>query len=94
MVEYAIYFVTACGLLKIRWYPRSTQLDLSGVSYKTSILNPVIFCSISGFIALQSAVSHWVAALAVCFFLATGTALYKSPWWQRLVAENDADDSS
>ena len=94
MVEYAIYFGTVCGLLKIRWHPRPTQLDLGGASYQTSILNPVIFCVVSGFIAIQSAVSHWVAALAVCLFFAAGTIIYRSSWWQQIVAENGADNAS
>ena len=91
MAEYTIYFATVCGLVKIRWGSRLGQMDLGNGSYRTHILNPLIFSGASGLIVIQSVLSHWSGALFMCCFFATGTVVYKSSWWQLLDTRNLAD---
>ena len=91
MTEYTIYFATVCGLLKVRFGSRSRQLDLSDDSYRTHVLNPLAFCGLSAFITLQNAMYHWLTALVICCFLASGTAMYKSLWWQQLLMNGRAN---
>ena len=94
MAEYTVYFATVCGLLKIRWGSRVGQMDLSKVSYRTHILNPLIFSGASSLIAIQSVLSHWLGALFIFCFFATGAIVYKSSWWQRLVTKPLTDTVS
>lgn len=91
MAEYTIYLATVCGLLKIRWGSRFSQMDPGKVSYRTHILNPLIFSGASSLITLQSVLSHWLGALFICCLFASGTIVYKSSWWQRLITKNLAD---
>ena len=94
MSEYMIYFATVSGLLKIRWGSQPLRRDLDVVSYRTPILNPLIFCGVSGLITIQSALSHWLSALFICCLLTSGTITFKSSWWQAIVTRNSANDIS
>lgn len=94
MTEYTVYFATVCGLLKLRFNSRPSPLDLGGASYRTPIMNPIIFCGVTLFITVQSTLSHGLVALIIFCMLASGTIVYRSLWWQQLVKCGGADDIS
>ena len=92
MTEYTFYFATVCGLLKIRSESQRGRVGTRQSSYHTHIATPLLFCGVSAFIVVRSALSHWLIALTICCFLVSGIALYKSIWWQRLVMDGSVDD--
>ena len=94
MTEYTFYFATVCGLLKIRFESQRSRVGNGQSSYRTHVATPVLFCGVSAFIVIRSALSHWLVALTICCFLISGTALYRSLWWQRLVMDGSMDDTT
>ena len=89
VTEYTLCFLTMAGLLRVRARKNPLEPEHPGPIYRVHILNPLIFCVVSGFIVVRSAYNHLIQALFIFGFYLCGIFLYKSTWWQRIVIQGD-----
>jgi hypothetical protein len=87
MAEHIICFAAVAGVLVLRARSRfgHNAIDSGLQAHRTFILNPVIYCSISAFVVMNSATKHPEEGMLIILLNVLGIAVYKSGWWQRLV---------
>src|SRR5215471_3430577 len=89
MAEYLIYFATVSGVLVLRRHSRHFTVVGAAPPYRTSLINPVLFCFASAVIVARSAIAHVMQIVVIVLFFGCGTTIYRLSWWQRLVGRID-----
>lgn len=86
MTEYLFYFITVLGVLVLR-----RQSTPASVGYRTSILNPLLFCFVSAMIVARNAISQLTQVVLIAIFFALGATIYRMSWWQRFVGRTEPE---
>ena len=58
-----LWIAVACVL--VLRFAKDPPLDSGAPIYRAPIINPIIYCSASGFVLIRSATNHWTQALLV-----------------------------
>jgi hypothetical protein len=80
MAEHIICFGAVAGVLvlRARLRPGHHAIDSGLPVHRTFILNPIIYCAISAFVVVNSAVKHAEHGILIALFTLLGVAVYKS----------------